>query len=163
MPTPERDRQACSLRNDCAKIEKVASVGVLPWLLSLALFSQATRDIERAFFQNNADLLRSVLSSRQGLNISLPEPLSFSDRVSAEQTYFIFRKIFSSHTTFEFFVDRESTPLTGGKSGLFKSRWSFKNNRNNDQYVFLIFFYLMEGTDKQNVAWKIVEIKAQKL
>jgi len=141
----------------------MAQVAILPLLLSLAFFSQTIKDIERAFFQNDARLLHPLLTSQQRLYISLPEPLSFSDHVSADQAYFLFRRIFSTYTTFEFFIDKESIPLTRGKSSIFKSRWSFKNNRNNDQYVFLIFFYLTADSHPPGLNWRIAELKAQKL
>ncbi len=141
----------------------MAHAGVLPWLLSLALFSQTIKNIESAFFQNSSELLGPLFTSKQRLNISLPEPLSFSDHVSAQQAYFLFQRIFSAYTTFEFFADREFAPPAGGKSLIFRARWSFKNNRNNNQYVFLVFFYLIEQTDKHARSWRIAELKAQKL
>lgn len=141
----------------------MAPPGLIPLFLSLALFSHPIKSIESAFFQNSAELLRPLLTSSHRLNVSLPEPLSFSDHVSAEQAYFLFRKIFSTYTTFEFFAERESTQLTRERSCLFKSRWSFKNNQNNNQYVFLVFFHLIEEGKGPAIRWRIAELKAQKL
>ncbi|MBM3284413.1 MAG: hypothetical protein FJY81_00910, partial [Candidatus Aminicenantes bacterium] len=121
------------------------------------------KNIERAFFQNDARAFHSLLTLRQHLNISLPEPLSFSDHVSTEQAYFLFRKIFSVYSTFEFYADSETSSTASGDSHILKSRWSFKDNRNNNQYVFLVFFYLADETTGPSGGWKIAEIKAQKL
>jgi hypothetical protein len=145
----------------------VVSVGLLPLLLTLSLFSQTTKSIERAFFQNDPELLYSVLSARDHINISLPDPISFSDQVSSEQALFLFRQINITYQTFEFYVDTE-LPFFGGKnSTIFKARWSFKNTRNNNLYVFQVFFYLVNeiktNAESPRNLWKIVEIKAEKL
>lgn len=141
----------------------MAHVGVFPLLLTLALFSQTTKNIERAFFQNDPGLLYSLFTSRQHLNISLPEPISFADHFSSEQAHFLFRKIYSDFSTFEFYADSELQFVAGGKSFIFKSRWSFKNKRNNNQYVFQVFFYLVNEKNNFSDQWRITEIKAEKL
>lgn len=145
----------------------MVSVGVLPLVLVLSLFSQTTKSIERAFFQNDPDLLYSLLSARNHINISLPEPLSFSDQVSSEQALFLFRQIYSTFSTFEFYAASELPILAKKNSFIFKTRWSFKNKKNNNQYVLQVFFYIvneMEGKKEnfQNL-WRITEIKAEKL
>jgi len=132
-------------------------------MLSLAFFAQTAKNIERAFFQNDARAFHSLLTSHRHLNISLPEPLSFSDHVSTEQAYFLFRKIFAVYSTFEFYTDSESARPARADNRILKSRWSFKDNRNNNQYVFLVFFYLVDETSDPLGGWKIAEIKAQKL
>jgi hypothetical protein len=141
----------------------VAHVGVFPLLLTLALFSQTTKSIERSFFQNDPGLLYSLFTSSQHLNISLPEPISFADHLSSEQAYFLFRKIYSAFSTFEFYADSELPLFVGKKSFMFKSRWSFKNKRNNNQYVFQVFFYLVNEKNDSFDQWRITEIKAEKL
>jgi hypothetical protein len=141
----------------------VAHVGVFPLLLTLALFSQTTKNIERAFFQNDPGLLYSLFTSKQHLTISLPEPISLADHFSSEQAYFLFRKIYSDFSTFEFYADSELPFVGGGKSFIFKSRWSFKNKRNNNQYVFQVFFYLVNEKNNSLDQWRITEIKAEKL
>lgn len=141
----------------------MAQVGVLPVLLTLALFSQTTKNIERAFFQNDHGLLYSLFTSSQHLNISLPEPISFADHFSSEQAHFLFRKIFSAYATFEFYADSELPFVAGGKNFIFKSRWSLKNKKNNNQYVFQVFFYLVKENDNGAARWRITEIKAEKL
>jgi len=136
----------------------VACVGILPLFLTLSLFSQTTKSIERAFFQNDPKLLYALLSTRNQINISLPEPIFFSDQVSSEQTLFLFRQISTTFQTFEFYADSEIPVLAKKNSFIFKSRWSFKNKKNNNQYVLQVFFYLVNEGD-----WKITEIKAEKL
>lgn len=141
----------------------MAHVGVFPILLTLALFSQTTKSIERAFFQSDPALLHSLFTSRQHLNISLSEPISFADHLSSEQAHFLFRKIYSAFATFEFYADSELPLLAGGKDFIFKSRWSFKNKKNNNQYVFQVFFYLVSEEHNSQSQWRITEIKAEKL
>jgi hypothetical protein len=58
---------------------------------------------------------------------------------------------------------------------IFKARWSFRDNKNNNQHVIHIFFYLIEekssaspfrqGLKNENSkkTWKIIEIKAEKI
>ena len=134
------------------------SVGILPLLLTLSLFSQTTRSIERAFFQNDPKILYSLLSKRNHINISLPEPISFSDQLSSEQVLFLFRQIYSTFSTFEFYAASELPVLAKERSFIFKGRWSFKNNKNNNQYVLQVFFYLINETE-----WRVREIKAEKI
>jgi hypothetical protein len=136
----------------------VVSVGVLPVILTLSLFSPTEKSIERAFFQNDAKLIYALLSPKNQINISLPEPVSFSDQVSPEQAFFLFRQICSTFQTFEFYADTELPVLPKKNSLIFKARWSFKNRKSNNQYVLQVFFYLVKDID-----WKITEIKAEKL
>ena len=136
----------------------MAPVGILPILLTLFLFSPTEKGIERAFYQNNARLLYALLSPENQINISLPEPVSFSDQVSAEQALFLFRQIYSTFLTFEFYADSELPVIAKKNSLIFKARWSFKNKKNNDLYVLQVFFYLIKDRD-----WRITEIKAEKL
>lgn len=147
---------------------------LLPFLLSFLALT--TKNIEKSFFQNDPRLLIPLLSSRNHVNISLPEPISFSDRLSREQTYFFFRKIFSVYSTFEFYLESGSPPLERD-SYIFKARWSFKNKKNNNQYVFHIFFLLKNEArpkagpaakpavkgKKYQPAWRIIEIRAEKI
>jgi hypothetical protein len=136
----------------------VTFVGIFPLLLTLSLFSQSTKNIEKAFFQNDPRLLYSLLSTRNHINISLPEPISFSDQLSSEQAFFLFRQIYSTFSTFEFYADSELPVLAKKNTSIFKARWSFKNKKNNNQYVLHVFFYLVNEKE-----WRITEIKAEKL
>jgi len=134
-------------------------------VLSL-LLSTTSRNIEKAFLQNNPKMLYSLFASEIYINISLPEPISFSDQLSNQQAYFLFQKIFSSYSTFEFYS--EEPPLSPEvERFIFKASWSFKDKRNNNQYVFNIFFYLTNILEQKNGefknTWKITEIKAERI
>jgi len=137
---------------------------VLPLLITL--LSTTTQDIEKAFLQNNPKTLYSLFSAESGINIS------------RQQAYFLFKKIFSSYTTFEFFSESEIPPDIEDESFIFRARWSFRDNKNNNQHVLHIFLFLLnetglddraspslsgrEGRNPKN-AWKIIEIKAEKI
>ncbi len=126
----------------------------------------ATQNIEKAFLQNNPQLLYDLFSADDLLNVSLPEPIYFSDFLSNEQALFFFKTIFSSYSTFEFYSERQD--LTPEEDHyIYKARWSFQDKKNNDQYLFYIFFYLVKHplqTDKiSETGWKITEIKAKKI
>jgi hypothetical protein len=69
----------------------------------------------------------------------------------------VFKNIFSSYSTFEFYSER-TPPPTDKKNHIYQARWSFRDKKNNDQYLFYIFFYLVEET-----GWRITEIKAKKI
>jgi len=127
------------------------------------LFSTSSQNIEKAFLQNNPKILYSQFSSKSHINISLPEPISFSDQLSNQQAYFLFKKIFNSFSTFEFYSERQSLS-SEEETYILRARWSFKNKKNNNQYVFHIFFFLLKEHDqKHGNLWKITEIKAEKI
>jgi len=138
-------------------------------IATLALFtfslSTTTQNIERAFLQNNSRLLYQLFSAQNPINVSLPEPIYFSDQLSNEQAYFVFKNIFSAYSTFEFYSERQ--PQSSERSHIYQARWSFRDKKNNDQYLFYIFFYLIEETSGKNrspdILWKITEIKAKKI
>ena len=140
---------------------------VLSLITILPLFtSTTTQNIEKAFLQNNSKMLLSLLPSKSHINISLPSPISFADQVSNQQAYFLFKKIFSSYSTFEFYSERQR-PTEQMENTILKARWSFRDKKNNNQYVFNIFFYLhridaRDSEQKRNV-WEITEIKAEKI
>jgi hypothetical protein len=97
--------------------------------------------------------------------VSFPPPISLSDQLTNHQAYFLFKKIFSSYTTLEFFSGGD--PYAAGDNSLiYKSRWSFKDRRNN-LYVFQIFFYLVKEAQAfqgpPDSTWKILEIRVEKL
>ena len=135
-----------------------------------------TEAIEMSFLQNNPRMLYEIFSSQSSITISLPEPISFSDQLSHQQAYFLFRKIFSSYLTFEFYSESELPSSVEESYYIFKARWSFKNKKNNNQYVFHIFIYLIKepgpsglkllsnrSRDHLHDDWKIIEIKAEKI
>jgi hypothetical protein len=108
-------------------------------------------------------MLRSLFPPKSHINISLPEPISFSDQVSSQQAYFLFQKIFSSYTTFEFYSENQPTSIEGD-SAIIKTRWSIRDKKNQNQYVFNVFFYLIKQPSnvkrKTSDDWKITEIRA---
>jgi hypothetical protein len=134
-------------------------------ILSFTL-STTTQNIEKAFLQNNSKLLFELFSTQNPLNISLPEPIYFSDQLSNEQAYFVFKNIFSSFSTFEFYSEKQ-TQASENSNHIYQARWSFRDKKNNDQYLFYIFFYLVKETsgsrDSPKTDWKITEIKAKKI
>jgi len=140
---------------------------VLTLIAILPLFiSTTTQNIEKAFLQNNSKLLLTLLPPKSYINISLPAPISFADQVSNQQAYFLFKKIFSSYSTFEFYSERQKTTLQSDRT-ILKARWSFRDKKNNNQYVFNIFFYLkrdeVQDKEQKKDVWKIIEIKAEKI
>jgi hypothetical protein len=134
-------------------------------IISLSLPS-TTQNIEKAFLQNNSRLLLELFSAQNPINISLPEPIFFSDQLSNEQAYFVFKKIFSSYATFEFYLERKEG-FPENESHIYQARWSFRDKGNNDQFLFYIFFYLTKEISSENksaaTVWKITEIKAKKI
>jgi len=65
----------------------------------LAVLPPVTKDIQRAWLRNSASELLNIFSRTAALNVSLPEPILFSDQVSHEQAYFLFERIFSTYKT----------------------------------------------------------------
>jgi hypothetical protein len=134
--------------------------------VTLTLISQTTRTIEKAFFQDDPQLLFSLFPAQDHINISLPEPISFSDQMSPEQACLFFRQIYATYSTFEFYGDSEFPVLAKGGSFIFKARWSFKNKRTNNQYVLQAFFRLIREPPRRGspqALWRITEIKAETL
>lgn len=139
----------------------VAALTILSFNLSTT-----TQNIEKAFLQNNSKLLLELFSAQNPINISLPEPIYFSDQLSSQQAYFIFKNIFASYSTFEFYSDRQPQS-SENDNHIFQARWSFRDKKNNDQYLFYIFFYLVQEKSEEKKSsktrWKITEIKAKKI
>jgi len=132
--------------------------------LFLSLISSATKEIEKSFLQNNSQLLYSLLSSARPINISLPEPLSFSDEVSREQAYFLFKQIFRSYATSEFYPETGPPPSLARGVYIFKASWSF-TGRNRNLSRLRVYFYMRSEPrpSKPGDFWKITEIKAERL
>lgn len=136
-------------------------------LFSLTL-NNAAQNIEKAFLQNNPAFLYSLLSQDSYMNVSIPDPIAFSDQVSNQQALFLFKRIFKSYSTFEFYSDREPTAV-GRNSYIFKARWSFQD-RKDSKHVLFIFFYMMLDPDARTGPsrkghpglWEITEIRAVK-
>lgn len=153
----------------------MANLNIILLTVLISFVSTTSQNIEKAFLQNNPKILYSLFASTSSINISLPEPISFSDQLSNQQAYFLFQKIFSSFTTFEFYSESNLPSLPEKQEFIFKARWSFKDNKNNNQYVIHIFFYLIkeknndspfrsnQKSEKIEKTWKIIEIKAKKI
>jgi len=145
-------------------------------ILSLSL-SITAKNIENSFLQNNSKKLYSLFSSSSHLNISFPEPISFSDQLSNQQAYFLFQKVFSTYSTFEFYSESNLPSYPEKESFIFRARWSFRNKKDNNLYVLHIFFYILNErllksraspqsskTNPENInqIWKITEIRAER-
>ena len=136
----------------------------------LAVLPPVTKDIQRAWLRNSASELLNIFSRTAALNVSLPEPVLFSDQVSHEQAYFLFERIFSTYKTFEFIPEAGLPTSPEWRGCILKARWSFRNTRNNSPYLFAVFFYLIPdpgppwscGTPS-TPPWRISEIKAERL
>jgi hypothetical protein len=135
----------------------------------LAYVPSATREIGRACAADSAEALAAHFSRAAGLHVDLPDPISFSDRVSRDQAYFLFGRIFAVHKTFEFVPEPEVANVPGRQGFIFKARWSFRDTRNGSPYLFRVFFHLLPrralgvepgGTDA--FPWEIVEIRAER-
>jgi len=130
---------------------------------SLAAFAPAvTRDITEAWAANDVGAVIRLLSPAAGLHVSLPGPIAFSDRVSREQAYFLFERIFAVHGTYEFVPEPDLTMVPGKPGFIFKARWSFRDRRNGNPYLFRLFFYV-GPRPRPGTGWEIVEIKAERL
>lgn len=123
-----------------------------------------SKKIERAFLQNDPSILYSLFPTSYHIYLSFPEPISFSDQLTDQQAYFFFQKIFSDYLTFEFYTLTETEPPQENNQ-IFKTRWSFKDKRNNNQFVFHVFFLVRESEKSANnpEQWKIIEIKAERI
>jgi len=137
-------------------------------LVALLIFaslqlSVSTQSIERAFLQNNPKILYAYLPKSESIKLTFPEPIAFSDQISNQQTYFFFKKIFSTYATFEFYPIRSGEFQTETKY-IFKARWSFQDKKNN-KYVFHIFFYFIRKAPEEggDPTWDIIEIRAEKV
>lgn len=137
-------------------------------LIALLIFasfqlSVSTQSIERAFLQNNPKILYECLPKSESIKLTFPDPIAFSDQISNQQTYFFFKQIFSTYTTFEFYPTRPDEFQTETKY-IFKARWSFQDKKNN-KYVFHIFFYFIQKAAEEggDPTWNIVEIRAEKV
>lgn len=136
----------------------------------LAFVPFVTRDIGQAYAGNSPGALSRLFSPTAGLHVALPDPIAFSDRLSCEQAYFLFERIFAVHRTYEFVPERDLTLIPGKPGFIFKARWSFRDTRNDNPYLFRLFFYIRPrpgaGADRSpspGAGWEVVEIKAERL
>lgn len=147
---------------------QVSPLAVILLALLVPFLSPQTKDIESAFLQNRPDGLHRLFSSSGSLHLSLPEPLSFSDRVSNEQARLLFERFFSTYRTVEFYLDPRASALPGDPVRIHKARWSFRNIRTNTAYVFDVFIRLQPEFPSPGAGrrvrplWRIAEIRADK-
>jgi len=144
----------------------VFSTAAYSLVLILSLLSQTTRAIERSFFEDRPALLYSLITESGHLNLSLPDPISFSDQVSPEQAFFIFRRLHRSYATFEFYADSEAPILASHDGFIFKARWSFRDKASGDQFVFQAFFHLAavrRPPGPGGFVWRITDVRAERL
>lgn len=142
---------------------------ILPVLsLLVSLLAPVPVEVEKAFLRASSDLLRPVLAESAVL-VSLPDPLSFSDQVSGEQTILLFAQIFAQFRTLEFYREGALVTMRGKSGGIFKAQWSFRDARTGAGYAFRLFFYLVRESGPAvprpggpATVWKISEIRAER-
>jgi hypothetical protein len=139
------------------------------WLSFLLAFTPPiAADVEQAFLKNSARELFVLFPEAGNVNISLPEPFSFSDELSNEQAYFLIQRIFSYYRTLEFVWETGETWDPGRPRGILKARWCFRDVRNNFPSVYALFFFVSgegipRGAPGTEGGWNILEIKAERL
>ena len=138
---PSRKNAACLYGKGYDTILPVYSFNAFLISSLLALVPSVILDIGGACTSNSARALTRLLSPAAGLHVSLPDPISFSDRLSQEQAYFLFERIFAVHRTFEFVPERELTLVPGNPGFIFKARWSFRDTRNDNPYLYDLPFH----------------------
>ncbi len=134
--------------------------------LSLCFLSLTSKDIERAFLQNNAAALQELLMPQQAIYISLPEPLAISDILLPGQARVYFGRLFTLYPTFEFFIESPLPPFPAQDRLYIQARWSFLDKKNLRQHVFKVHFLVKktELTGRQKGwPWRIIEIRAEKI
>jgi hypothetical protein len=136
----------------------------------IALPVPITTSVEKAFLQNSPEALRELLTSEGTVPLSLPDPLSLADHLSPDQTYLVFKRIFSVFKTTEFNAEAGLSSLPGQAGGILKARWSFRNERTGNSYPFRVYFYVVPvplpspGTGRETgFVFRIVEIRAERL
>ncbi len=150
----------------------VLQVSASLFSIVLSLVSITSQDVEKAFLQNDARRLQAQISSDVRLTVYLPDPLSFSDQVSRDQAFFIFQRIFRRYVTLEFLLQPGFYQAMPRGPLVITARWSFSDSMNNDRFVLRVFFLLDQeksrpvarsGGVRAGPAWKIIEIKAEKI
>ena len=139
------------------------------WLLFALPVPLASR-VETAFLQNSPQILRELMTSEGAIPVSLPEPLSLADQLSADQAFLVFKRIFSVYKTTEFIAEPRLSSVPGLPGGVLKARWSFRNQRTGNQYPLRVYFFVVPESPPPpgrspgpGIALKIVEVRAEKL
>lgn len=133
--------------------------------LHLIFFSLISRHIEKAFLQNNAALLASLCPYSGLIQVSLPEPIGFSDILASGQIKVFFKQIFHRYPTFEFFIESPLPTFLSSDRWFIRARWSFFDKKNFQQQAFRIYFQIKreKSFQRRNFEWKIIEIRAEKI
>ncbi len=133
--------------------------------LSLYLLTLAAHDLERAFLQNNASTLARLFNPAAAIQVSLPEPISFSDILTAKQAQVFFERLFAAYPTLEFFIETNFPFVPPRERWLIRARWSFSDKRQLRQHVVRIHFLvkLVNANQRGKAGWKIIEMRAEKI
>lgn len=133
--------------------------------LSLTLLTLTSRNIERTFLQNNAASLAALCEPESAIQVSLPEPIGFSDVLSPGQLKVFFEQLFARWPTFEFFIESPLPLFLPGDRWFIRARWSFLEKKSLKQYVFRIYFQvkMTERLRRRGAEWRIIEIRAEKI
>lgn len=133
--------------------------------LSLTLLTLVSRNIEKAFLQNNAATLAAICQPHSAIQVSLPEPIGFSDVLSPKQIRVFFKRLFARYPTFEFFIESPFPLFLPGDRWFIRARWSFLEKESLQQHVFRIYFQVKapDRIQPRGGEWKIIEIRAEKI
>lgn len=140
----------------------MTQLGVYITSLFLVLQASVAENLERAFLRNDPAPLLRLFAPGQAINVSLPEPIAFSDQITREQTFFLFQGVFRTYRTFEFFLEPNGLHPVGGGRFILRARWSFLS-QNKKQFVYQISFYIRgrPGATSPRDFWVVSEIKAE--
>jgi len=126
--------------------------------------SSITTDIEKAFLQNDPEILRTLIAPGSFINLYFAEPIVFSDLLSDEQAYLWFRRFFRSYKTLGFYPDPEGILLRSLDRGsfIFKARWEIQT-QDRPQLALDVLFYFRLRSQERNLkgSWSILQIRAE--
>lgn len=122
--------------------------------------------LEQAFLTNSADGLGRLFATEGAVQLSLPEPVTFYDFISASQARLLFSRVFSVSKTLEFYVDPRLTTFPGRPGGIIRARWSFRTARTGEERVMRLSFYVMptilrHGDRGFELGVRIVELRGE--
>lgn len=141
--------------------------GLIAAVLSLLSFflTSTSQTIEKAFLENNSRILHSLFAPGSHIQVSLPEPITFSDQLTDQQAFFLFKDLFISYETFVFYSERPAL-LPRDQNPILKARWSFRDRKSKRQHVFHVYFFLIPTAHHPRshpLPWRISEIRAEKI
>lgn len=119
--------------------------------------------IEQAFLGNSAVRMAGLLSTDGPVQISLPDPLTFSDFASTGQTRLIFQRIFSNFETSDFSLDPNLTTYPGKSGGILRARWSFIDRKTGGEHVLRVYLYVTPvRAGRSGLGLRITQIRAER-